>query len=150
MTLIYSFANHKGGTGKSTTTMNLGAGLSKAGMKVLLVDLDPQTNLTIMHGIYNRPKNTIYELFSDACKAEDAIMNVANKLDLLPSSLDLSGIELEISVEKGRETKLKRLLSPIYDRYDYVLIDAPPSMSLLTINALVCSSYVFIDRKSVL
>lgn len=148
MSHIYCFANHKGGTGKSTTTLNVGAGLVRLGNKILLIDLDPQTNLTVMLGIYSRPDKTLYELLSDECNIEDTIVSINDKLGLVPSSLDLSGIELEISSERGRETKLKRLLSPIVNNYDYVLIDAPPSMSLLTINGLVASQKVFIPVQT--
>ncbi len=148
MAFVYCFANHKGGTGKSTTTLNVGAGLSKKGKRVLLVDLDPQTNLTIMLGIYNRPANTLYEILAEECRAEAAIINIGKNLDLIPSSLDLSGIELQISSEQGRETKLKRLISSVFKNYDFVLIDAPPSMSLLTINALITSDKVFIPVQT--
>lgn len=148
MSKIYCFANHKGGTGKSTTTLNVGAGLVRLGKKVLLIDLDPQTNLTVMLGIYSRPSKNLYELFSEECKVEETILSIKDKLDLLPSSLDLSGAELEISNERGRETKLKRLIAPIVSNYDYVLIDAPPSMSLLTINGLVASQKVFIPVQT--
>ncbi|MFA5557813.1 MAG: ParA family protein [Flavobacteriaceae bacterium] len=148
MSKIYCFANHKGGTGKSTTTLNVGAGLVRLGKKVLLIDLDPQTNLTVMLGIYSRPSKNLYELFSEECKVEETILSIKDKFDLLPSSLDLSGAELEISNERGRETKLKRLIAPIVSNYDYVLIDAPPSMSLLTINGLVASQKVFIPVQT--
>lgn len=148
MTKIYCFANHKGGTGKSTSTLNVGAGLVRLGKKVLLVDLDPQTNLTIMLGIYSRPKNTIYELFAEECKPHDAIIEINKQLHLLPSSLDLSGTELEIYTENGRENKLKRILNDVIKTYEYILIDAPPSMNLLTINGLVASQKVFIPVQT--
>lgn len=148
MSKIYCFANHKGGTGKSTTTLNVGAGLALRGKKILLIDLDPQTNLTVMLGIYHRPEKTIYELLSGDCAIEECIIPINKKLHLLPSSLDLTGAELEISSEQGRETKLKRLLMTIADVYDYILIDAPPSMSLLTLNGLVACSKVFIPVQT--
>lgn len=148
MTFVYCFANHKGGTGKSTTTLNVGAGLSKMKKKVLLIDLDPQTNLTIMLGIYNRPSNTLYEIFAEDCDIKDAIIKIDKHIDLIPSSLDSSGIELEISSNIGRESKLKQLISSITPNYDFVLIDAPPSMSLLTINALVAANKVFIPVQT--
>lgn len=148
MTFIYCFANHKGGTGKSTTTLNVGAGITLKKKKVLLLDLDPQTNLTVMLGIYNRPDNTIYEVLSDEISIDKAIIKISKYLHLVPSSLDLSGIELEISDKKGRENKLKKALINIQSDYDYILIDAPPSMSLLTINALIASSKVFIPVQT--
>jgi ATPases involved in chromosome partitioning len=148
MSKIFCFANHKGGTGKSTTTLNTGAGLVRLGKKVLLIDLDPQANLTVMLGIYSRPVKTLYELFSEECRVEETLLSISDKLHLLPSSLDLSGAELEISGEHGRETKLKRLIAPVVNNYDYVLIDAPPSMSLLTINGLVASQKVFIPVQT--
>jgi chromosome partitioning protein len=148
MTKIFCFANHKGGTGKSTSVLNVGAGLVNLKKKVLLIDSDPQTNLTIMLGIYSRPSKTLYELFSEECHVEETILKIRKNLDLIPSTLDLSSAELEISAERGRETKLKRLISPIVMNYDYLLIDAPPSMSLLTINALVASNMVFIPVQT--
>ena len=148
MSHIYCFANHKGGTGKSTSTLNVGAGLVKLGKKVLLIDLDPQTNLTVMLGIHARPDKTQYELFSEECAVEDVLISIKDNLHLLPSSLDLAEAELEISTKQGRETTLKKLIAPVVNNYDYILIDAPPSMSLLTINGLVASSKVFIPVQT--
>ncbi len=148
MTKIYCFANHKGGTGKSTTTLNIAAGLSNIKKKVLLVDLDPQTNLTIMLGIYQKQKHTLYELMSDECQISDCTIKINDYLNLIPSSLDLSSIEIEIANTRGRENKLKNILVQVNSSYDFILIDAPPSMGLLTINGLVASKKVFIPVQT--
>ena len=148
MSKIFCFSNHKGGTGKSTTCLNVGAGLALNNKKVLLIDLDPQTNLTVMLGIYERPSITLYELFLEGAKIEESIVKINDNLHLVPSSLDLSGAEIEISHIKNRDTVLKRLIKPIENNYDYILIDAPPSMSLLTLNGLIASEKVFIPVQS--
>ncbi len=148
MTKIYCFANHKGGTGKSTTTLNIAAGLTNKKKKVLLVDLDPQTNLTIMLGIYQKQKHTLYELMSDECQISDCTFKINDYLNLIPSSLDLSSIEIEIANTRGRENKLKNILVQVNSSYDFILIDAPPSMGLLTINGLVASKKVFIPVQT--
>ncbi len=148
MAKIYCFSNHKGGTGKSTTCLNVGAGLANQGNKVLLIDLDPQTNLTVMLGIYDRPKVTLYELLLENEKIEKSIIKISEKLHLVPSSLDLSGAEIEISQQKQRDQLIKKMISPLESRYDYILIDAPPSMSLLTLNGLVAAQKVFIPVQS--
>ncbi len=148
MTKIYCFANHKGGTGKSTSTLNVGAGIANTKKRVLLIDLDPQTNLSVMLGIYDKPEHTIYEILADDVDINKSIINLNKYLHIIPSCLDLSGIELEISDQAGRENKLKRAISYITNKYDYILIDAPPSMSLLTINALLAANKVFIPVQT--
>jgi chromosome partitioning protein len=145
---IYIFSNHKGGTSKSTSVLNVGAGLVLKGKRVLLIDIDPQKNLTSMMGIFHRPEITTYELFTGDGSIEESIITVREKLDLIPSSLDVSGVELEIADNVGRESILKRLIDQVKDRYDFVIIDAPPSMSLITINGLVASEKVFIPVLS--
>ena len=145
MTRIISFSNHKGGVGKTTSVVNVGAGLAKLRRKVLLIDLDPQANLTQSFGIAEA-ENSIY----GALKGEHEIiaLNLYKNLDLVPSTLDLSGAELELSAEAGREYILSELLEPIIDDYHYILIDCPPSLGLLTINALTISTEVFIPLQS--
>ncbi len=137
--------NHKGGVGKTTSAINIGAGLVELGRKVLLLDLDPQANLTISLGI-PRQKCTIYE----ALRGEGDLQPYTYRtgLDVITSSLDLSGAEMELINEAGREYILRELLGQLSDDYDYVLIDCPPSLGLLTLNALTSSRYVLIPLQT--
>jgi chromosome partitioning protein len=143
--MIYAISNHKGGVGKTTSTINIGAALAAKKKRVLLVDLDPQANLTQSLGI-NKAEITIY----DNLKGEKLISPVECKSNLyvLPSSLDLSAAEIELSAEPGREYILKEFLSKLKDRYEYILIDCPPSLGLLTINALTASDFVIIPMQA--
>jgi chromosome partitioning protein len=145
MSNIISITNHKGGVGKTTSTINIGAGLSKQGKKILLVDLDPQASLSISLGIAE-PEQTIY----GAIKGEYKIKPVAiyEGLDLIPSTLDLSGAEVELSSETGREYILKEILEPFKTKYDFILIDCPPSLGLLTVNSLTASNEIFIPLQA--
>jgi chromosome partitioning protein len=145
MSTIISFLNHKGGVGKTTTTINTGAGLVKLGKKVLLLDLDPQANLTISLGI-PRQKVTIYENMRG--EAEISPYTVKEGFDVITSTLDLSGAEMELINEAGREYILRELFAPIVHDYDYILIDCPPSLGLLTLNALTASQYVIIPMQT--
>ena len=138
---IYTFVNQKGGVGKTTSTISLGAYLGYYGQRVLLVDLDPQANATSCLGI---DKNTIqggtYEVLIGAASAASQVLhNPRFKLSLLPSSPALAGAEVELIDLPNRENRLKDLLTPLTDRYDYILIDCPPSLSLLTVNGLVAA-----------
>lgn len=142
-----AFINQKGGVGKTTCTMNIGAGLSTLNKKVLLIDLDPQAHLTYSLGIAaHELKNTVYELLKGDCKANNAIIN-RNGIALLPSSLELSGAEIEFSGIAGREFLLREALEGIHD-YDYMLIDCPPSLGLLTLNALTTTQEVYIPLQT--
>lgn len=145
MGLIISLLNHKGGVGKTTSCINIGAGLTELGKKVLLIDLDPQANLTLSLGI-PRQAVTIYE----AMRGESDIQpyNVKPGLDVITSSLDLSGAEMELINEAGREYILRELLDPISDNYDFILLDCPPSLGLLTLNALTSSNFVIIPLQT--
>lgn len=138
---IISVSNHKGGVGKTTTTVNIGAALAVLGHKVLLIDLDPQANLSQSLGLEGKEPN-IYQLLKGEGKPSP--VNVAERLDVIPSSLDLSGAEVELAGEAGREYILEEILQPLKFRYDYILIDCPPSLGLLTINALTASEEVLI------
>ena len=142
---IISLLNHKGGVGKTTSAINIGAGLVKLGKKVLLIDLDPQANLTLSLGI-PRQASTIYE----ALRGESELTPVTVKegLDVVASVLDLSGAEMELINEAGREFILKELFDPIRTTYDYIIIDCPPSLGLLTLNALTSSDYVLIPLQT--
>ncbi len=141
---IIACSNHKGGVGKTTSVVNIGAGLARLKKKVLLVDMDPQANLTQSYGISN-PEFTIYE----ALKGEHQLapINADKNLDVVASSLDLSGAEMELSSEAGREYIFTELIEPLVDEYDYIFIDCPPSLGLLTINALTAADELFIPLQ---
>lgn len=141
MARIYTMVNQKGGVGKTTTTINLGAYLANMGQRVLLVDLDPQANATSCLGIdKNSVKSGTYEAITGPRPAVDCILrNPQFKLSLLPSSPALAGAEVELVNEMARETRLKQALAPLRDRYDYILIDCPPSLGLLTLNGMVAA-----------
>lgn len=142
---IISLLNHKGGVGKTTSAINIGAGLVELGKKVLLVDLDPQANLTLSLGI-PRQKATIYE----SLRGESELIPYTSKpnMDVITSTLDLSGAEMELINEAGREYILRELFEPLRENYDFIIIDCPPSLGLLTLNALTCSDYVFIPLQT--
>jgi len=138
---IYTFANQKGGVGKTTTVINLGAFLAKFGRRVLLVDLDPQSNATSSLKI---DKNSVdggtYDVLLDSSKVEDFVLyNPRLKLSLLPSSPSLVGSEVELVTELARENRLRNALEPVLEKYDYILVDCPPSLGLLTLNGLVAA-----------
>ena len=138
MAKIYTFVNQKGGVGKTTSTINLGAYLALHGKKVLLVDNDPQANATSCLNIdKNQVKNGTYEVTITSTDPGSAILyNPRVKLSLLPSSPALAGAEVELISLPRREFRLREMLKRVQDRYDYILIDCPPSLSLLTINGL--------------
>jgi chromosome partitioning protein len=138
-------SNHKGGVGKTTSVVNIGAGLANLNKKVLVIDLDPQANLTQSFGV-NKPEVTIYEVLKG--EAELTPINIYKNLDIIASTLDLSGAEMELSSEAGREYILQEALVGLKDLYDYILIDCPPSLGLLTINALTTSDEIFIPLQS--
>jgi chromosome partitioning protein len=145
MGIVISLLNHKGGVGKTTSAINIGAGLVELGKRVLLIDLDPQANLTISLGI-PRQKSTIYE----ALRGEGELTPYTHKpnMDVITSSLDLSGAEMELINEAGREYILRELLTQVTEDYDFVLIDCPPSLGLLTLNALTSSKMVLIPLQT--
>ena len=145
MAHVISLLNHKGGVGKTTSAINVGAGLVELGKKVLLVDLDPQANLTISLGI-PRQSVTIYE----ALRGESELESYPYKdgMDVVTASLDLSGAEMELVNEPGREFILRGLFEPVQEEYDFIIIDCPPSLGLLTLNALTSSNAVYIPLQT--
>lgn len=145
---IIALVNQKGGVGKTTCTINLGAGLAQRDRKVLLIDLDPQANLSTSLGIdaYNSG-NTIYEVLRGDLEPQEALLK-REKYDILPASIDLSGAEIELSTAAGREFLLKEALGDFVSGYDYVLLDCAPSLGLLTLNALTLAGEVFIPLQS--
>ena len=141
MAKILSFVNQKGGVGKTTTAINLGAYLGYFGQRVLLIDLDPQANATSSLGIEkNNVKQGTYEVLIGSSPITPHILhNPRLKISLLPSSPSLAGAEVELIDLPDREYLLKKSLNHVYDRYDYILIDCPPSLSLLTVNGLIAA-----------
>ena len=142
---IIAVTNQKGGVGKTTTAINLSACLAALGKRVLLVDLDPQGNATSGVGKANTDSNTVYDVLIGAAGAKDAILETGyGTLDLMPTAIELAGAEIELVGMDDRELLLKNALNTIRDQYDYIMIDCPPSLSLLTINALSAADSVLI------
>lgn len=143
---VISIANQKGGVGKTTTSVNLGASLAETGARVLVVDLDPQGNATTGLGIQHRDlEGSVYDVIIndkslDDCTEPTSVRN----LFVVPATIDLAGAEIELVPAFSREMKLKRAISEIRDQYDYILIDCPPSLGLLTVNALAASDDVVV------
>ena len=138
--MILALANHKGGTGKTTTAINLGAALALKGKRVLLVDLDPQGNLSYSFGFDENQLDISYVLSEE--KSFEEVVIHQEKMDILPATMRLSDIELSMYSVDERELLLKNLLDSIKDNYDYILIDCSPARSLLTVNALTAADYV--------
>lgn len=149
MTQIISIANQKGGVGKTTTAINLGVALSQMKKKVLLIDLDPQGALSAGLGIRaGEPEYTTYEVIMDSSlPANRAIQPVKAYLDVIPADNDLAAAEIELIPEIRRELVLKRAVDQLQGWYDYILIDCPPSLSLLTVNALCASTGVIVPMQ---
>ncbi|MBU7594133.1 MULTISPECIES: ParA family protein [Bacillaceae] len=143
---IIAVANQKGGVGKTTTSVNLGACLAYIGKRVLLVDVDPQGNATSGIGIEKADvEHCIYDILVDDVAAKDVIKPTAvENLDIIPATIQLAGAEIELVPTISREVRLKRALEAVKDNYDYMVIDCPPSLGLLTINALTASDAVLI------
>ena len=143
---IIAITNQKGGVGKTTTTVNLSAALAEAGKKVLLVDMDPQGNATSGVGEDNRmEENTVYQMLLGTDGFADCLIETEVKnLFLLPANIDLSGVEIELLDVERREYRLKDVLDAHKDEFDYVLIDCPPSLNMLTVNALTAADSVLV------
>lgn len=141
-----AIANQKGGVGKTTTAINLSACLAEAGQRVLTIDFDPQGNATTGLGLEKEQiEDTVYELLLGDCILEDCLMrDVQENLDVLPSDSNLAGAEIELLDVENKESVLNGYLETIRDQYDFIIIDCPPSLSLLTINALVAADTVLV------
>lgn len=143
---IVAFANQKGGVGKTTTCVNLSAYLAILGQRVLLVDMDPQGNASSGVGIEkSKQTKTMYNLISKECYADEVILktNIDN-LDIIPATVDLAGAEIDLVQMQSRENVVKNILNKLTDKYDFIMIDCPPSLGLLTVNALTASNSVII------
>lgn len=146
---IIAITNQKGGVGKTTTTVNLAASLAHYGKKVLVVDMDPQANATTGSGIdKNELKDSIYSLLLHLGEIKSfCLKSESGKFDLLPAERNLAGAEIELVEEEDREIRLKTILDAVKKDYDYILIDCPPALNLLTLNALVAANSVLIPMQ---
>jgi chromosome partitioning protein len=147
---VLAMCNQKGGVGKTTSTINLGAALAEYGRRVLLVDFDPQGALSVGLGVQpHQLETTIYNLIMERNVGIDDVIRptTVEGMDLLPSNIDLSAAEVQLVTEVGREQTLGRTIGPVLDRYDYVLVDCQPSLGLLTVNALACADGVLIPLE---
>jgi chromosome partitioning protein len=145
---IIALMNQKGGVGKTTTTANLGAALAEQGKRVCLIDLDPQAHLTINYGLEpNADITNLYDMLVEDRSFLEAVQKIDKNIALIPSSIDLAGAEIELVTVIGRETLLKRKLDDAQHDFDFILLDCPPSLGLLTINALAVAHEVIIPMQ---
>ncbi|MFK4753951.1 ParA family protein [Oceanobacter antarcticus] len=147
--MILAITNQKGGVGKTTTAVNLAASLAATKRRVMLIDLDPQGNATMGSGVDKYAlENSLYEVLVQRCAVEEAIVPAGEAgYDLIPSNGDLTAAEVELINVIGREQRLRKALASVQGRYDYILIDCPPSLSMLTVNAMVAADAVLIPMQ---
>ena len=150
---VISIAIQKGGSGKTTTAINLASALHNMGKKVLLIDADPQTNLSQSMGLSEEPEHNLFtalkkEMAGDPAGIRDVIINIKPGLELIPASIDMAGAELELVSVYGREQVFSWMLEPVKNDYDYIFIDCPPSIGMLTVNALVSSDFVLMPLQA--
>jgi chromosome partitioning protein len=144
---ILALANQKGGVAKTTTTLNLGVAFAERGYRVLLIDLDPQGNLTMSQGLNpDTIERSMFDVLVNRLPIEEVIER--REVDIAVSSIDLAGADMALSSQIGRERALQKALAPIMDRYDYILMDTPPSLGLLTINAFVAATGVIVPVQT--
>jgi len=141
-----AIANQKGGVGKTTTAINLSAAMAALGKKILVIDTDPQGNMTSGFGVdKNEVENTVYELLLEDCTTEEAIIkNVVDNVDLISSNVNLAAVEIELIGVEGKDYILKKEIEWVKDKYDYIIIDCPPSLNMLTINAMTTADTVLV------
>jgi chromosome partitioning protein len=148
MARIIAVANQKGGVGKTTTAVNLAAALARTPKRVLLVDLDPQGNATMGSGVDKRQiEETICDVLLREVDATKILLRTAEDFDLLPANIELTAAEISLMNESGREQRLKEALAPLRANYDFILIDCPPALSLLTLNALTAADSIIVPMQ---
>lgn len=145
---VIAITNQKGGVGKTTTSINIAASLARVGKRVLMIDLDPQGNGTVGSGVRKGEyEQSIYDVLVDGTAIKETVISVEGGFDVVPSDGDLAGAQVELLNEIGRELRLKNSLSKVTDDYDFIFIDCPPALNVLTINAMVAANSVIIPMQ---